>query len=122
MAKKNKNKKDDYIGFRTRTEKQKKEYTDQAKHLKESKKITKADIFEDGLLANLDVDSEDAFLLKKNIKRNKLADSLEEVKAYNEIIKAYNRRLKDLNPNRYKSLSVEDGTVKLYDQQGKRII
>ena len=121
MAKK-KNNKNDYIGFRTRTEEQKEEYTKQAKHLKESKHLTKADLFEDGILANLDVDSEEAFLLKKNIKRNRLANSLEEIKAYNEIIKAYNRRLKDLNPTRYKSLSVEDGTVKLYDQQGKRII
>lgn len=120
--KKKKNKKDDYIGFRTRTERDKKEFQDQSEQLKESKKLTKADLFKDGILANLDVDSEEAFLLKKNIKRNRLADALDEVRGYNEVIKAYNRRLKDLNPTRYKNLSVEDGTIKLYDQNGKKII
>ena len=50
MAKGNKNKTSDYVGFRAKNDKQKEEFYNRANTLKD-KGISKADIFEAGLLA-----------------------------------------------------------------------
>ena len=102
MAKNNKEKepKTDIFNFRTGSPETVKELKDRTKNIKKTKKITQ----------------------KENMKisiRNNAIDKLIET---NALIRAYNLRLKSLNPSRYKYLDEDEGTVKLYDEKGNRII
>ena len=118
MAKKNKNNSSDYVGFRAKTEEQKEEFYNRAETLK-SKGISKADIFEAGLLALENGSSEEQLLRKKNVLINERDSYLKEASDSNKRIEAYNRQLKD-RFSRYKNLDVNDNvlTIEILDKEG----
>ena len=89
MAKKNKNKTSDYVGFRAKNDKQKEEFYNRANTLKD-KGISKADIFEAGLLALENGSSEEQLLRKKNVLINKRNSYLKEASDSNKRIENYN--------------------------------
>ena len=124
MAKNNKEKepKTDIFNFRTGSPETVKELKDRTKNIKKTKKITQKEIYVTGLLVEEGKNEEQTILDKKNMKisiRNNAIDKLIET---NALIRAYNLRLKSLNPSRYKYLDEDEGTVKLYDEKGNRII
>ncbi len=124
MAKKDNGKgsKNDIINFRAGSEEKKKKYKDRIKKVTESKNIRQIEIIENGLLVEEGKDEEQTFLNKKNRMKAIRNNALDEVIKANAVIEAYNKRLKDLNPNRYKFLNEEDNVIKLYDEKGNRII
>ena len=107
------------IGFRTKSLRQKKNFQDRSKTLK-SKGITKADIFEAGLLALENGSSEEQLLRKKNFLINKRNEALKEASDSNKRIEAYNRQLKDRYSSRYENLPIEDNVIiiKIVDSSG----
>lgn len=121
MVKQDKRKKSSeiYIGFRTKTSSQKKDFYDRSKILK-AKGITKADIFEAGLLALEKGASEEQILRRKNLLINKRDEALKEANDSNKRIEAYNRQLKDKFSYRYKDLDVNDNVliIKTIDNSG----
>lgn len=125
MAKKKKEKeesKSDIFNFRTGTPEKKKELKERTSKLKNSKDITQKDIYINGLLVEEGKDEEQTVLNKKNLKKAVRNEALDLVIESNAVIRAYNLRLKALNPKRYKFLDEDEGTIKLYDEKGNRII
>lgn len=96
------------------------EFKKRAKNLKE-KGIIK-DIFEifiTGLEVHERKDYETATINKKIealVRRDKAITILIETNAE---IEAYNRRLKNINPNRYKDLKTDDKVLKIYTEDNK---
>lgn len=121
MAKRNKSKTSDYVGFRAKNEKQKEEFYNRANTLKD-KGISKADIFEAGLLALENGSSEEQLLRKKNVLINKRNSYLKEASDSNKRIEAYNRQLKTRFSERYKNLDVKDNvlTIEVTDSSGAK--
>lgn len=121
MAKKDKNKTSDYVGFRAKTEKQKEEFYNRADTLKE-KGISKADIFEAGLLALENGNSEEQILRKKNVLINERDSYLKKASDNNKRIEAYNRQLQD-RFSRYENLDFKDNvlTIEVYDKEGNKL-
>ena len=118
MAKRKTNKTSDYVGFRAKTEEQKEEFYNRADTLK-AKGISKADIFEAGLLALESGKSEEQILRRKNILINKRDEHLKEASDSNKRIEAYNRQL--INRfSRYENLDVNDNvlTIEVLDKEG----
>ena len=111
----------DLYNFRAGSAEKKDELKTRTKVVTESNNVTQKEIYEDGLLVNEGRDDERTFLNKKYMKKAMLNDALDTVAEMNAVIMAYNRRLKNLNPSRYKFLDDEDGVVKLYDEHGNRI-
>lgn len=124
MAKKNKEKgsKNDIINFRTGSEEKKEEYKKRIKKITESKGIKQIEIIENGILVEEGKDEEQTVLNKKNLKKSVRNEALDVVIQANAVIRAYNLRLKALNPSRYNFLDEDEGTIKLYDEKGNRII
>ena len=121
MAKRKTNKTSDYVGFRAKTEEQKEEFYNRANTLKD-KGISKADIFEAGLLALENGNSEEQILRKKNVLINKRNSYLKEASDNNKRIEAYNRQLKTRFSERYKNLDVKDNvlTIEITDSSGTK--
>lgn len=121
MAKKDKNKTSDYVGFRAKTEKQKEEFYNRADTLKE-KGISKADIFEAGLLALENGNSEEQILRRKNVLINERNEYLNKAMDSNLRIEAYNRQLYN-RFSRYKDLDFKDNvlTIEISDKEGNKI-
>lgn len=121
MAKGNKSKTSDYVGFRAKNEEQKEEFYNRANTLKD-KGISKADIFEAGLLALENGSSEEQLLRKKNVLINKRNSYLKEASDSNKRIEAYNRQLKTRFSERYKNLDVKDNvlTIEVTDSSGAK--
>lgn len=121
MTKKDKNKTSDYVGFRAKTEKQKKEFYNRANTLKE-KGISKANIFEAGLLALENGSSEEQLLRKKNVLINKRNKCLDEAIDSNKRIEAYNRQLQ-YKFSRHKDLNLADNVlnIEVLDNEGNKI-
>ena len=121
MAKRKTNKTSDYVGFRAKTEEQKEEFYNRANTLKD-KGISKADIFEAGLLALENGNSEEQILRKKNVIINKRNSYLKEASDNNKRIEAYNRQLKTRFSERYKNLDVKDNvlTIEVTDSSGTK--
>lgn len=121
MAKRKTNKTSDYVGFRAKTEEQKEEFYNRANTLKD-KGISKADIFEAGLLALENGSSEEQLLRKKNVLINKRNSYLKEASDNNKRIEAYNRQLKTRFSERYKNLDVKDNvlTIEVTDSSGTK--
>lgn len=121
MTKRKTNKTSDYVGFRAKTEEQKEEFYNRANTLKD-KGISKADIFEAGLLALENGSSEEQLLRKKNVLINKRNSNLKEASDSNKRIEAYNRQLKTRFSERYKNLDVKDNvlTIEVTDSSGTK--
>ena len=118
MRKRKSNKNSDYVGFRAKTEKQKEDFYNRSETLK-SKGISKADIFEAGLLALESGNSEEQILRRKNVLINKRDKHLREASDSNKRIEAYNRQLID-RFSRYENLDVNDNvlTIEVSDKEG----
>ena len=91
MAKKNKNNSSDYVGFRAKNEKQKEEFYNRSKTLKENG-FSKADIFEAGLLALEKGNSKEQLKRKKDKDINERDSYLRKDKELNNHIEAINRQ------------------------------
>ena len=109
----------DYIGFRAKTEAQKREFYKRSENLK-AKGYTKSDIFKAGLLALEKGESEQQLIYQKNKAINERDKYLMQTIALNEYIGAKNRRLKD-KFSRYKELNINDGVIILFDSKGNKI-
>lgn len=122
MAKRKTNKTSDYVGFRAKTEKQKEEFYNRANTLKD-KGISKADIFEAGLLALESGNSEEQILRRKNKEINERNELLKEALDINKRIEAYNRQLKFKPNGRYKEIDFLDNvlTINIFDKEGNEI-
>ena len=119
MAKKNKSNTSDYIGFRAKNDKQKAEFYYRANTLKD-KGISKADIFEAGLLALEKGNTIEQIQRKKNKAINERDSYLREAINLNNKIGAYNRQLKFKPDGRFKELNVKDNvlTIQFFDNEG----
>ena len=113
--------KNNLFNFRVDSEEKLAELKSRSKNLR-TKELSQADIFEDGLLVNEGKDEERTVLNKKQPKKAIRNEALEKLIETNAIIRAYNLRLKDLNPSRYRHLTEDEGTLELYDKNGKRIV
>ena len=110
----------DYIGFRAKTEAQKREFYKRSENLK-AKVYTKSDIFKAGLLALEKGESEQQLIYQKIKAINERDKYLMQTIALNEYIEAKNRRLKDKFNSRYKELNINDGVIILFDSNGNKI-
>ena len=110
----------DYIGFRAKTEAQKREFYKRSENLK-AKGYTKSDIFKAGLLALEKGESEQQLIYQKIKAINERDKYLMQTIALNEYIEAKNRRLKDKFNSRYKELNINDGVIILFDSNGNKI-
>lgn len=119
MAKGNRTKTSDYVGFRAKNDKQKEEFYNRANTLKD-KGISKADIFEAGLLALEIGNSIEQLQRKKNKEINERDSFLKEAINLNKHIEALNRQLKYKPDGRFKELNVEDQvlTIQILDNEG----
>lgn len=113
--------KNNIFNFRVGSEEDLKDLRKRTKELK-SKNTTPKEIYENGLLIEEGKQQEATYLAKKGLSKAVVNNALEEIISHNALIKAYNLRLKDLNPSRYKHLDQEDGVLKLFDENGNRII
>ena len=118
MAKKKSKKSADYVGFRAKHEQQKEEFYNRAETLKD-KGFTKADIFEAGLLALENGNSEEQLLRKKNVLINERDSYLKKASDNNKRIEAYNRQLKN-RFSRYEKLDFKDNVlpIQVFDTEG----
>lgn len=114
--------KNNLYNFRVESEEKLNDYKQRSKTLKSNKQINASEIYEDGLLVNEGKDEEQTILNKKNMKKAIRNNALEVVISNNAQIRAHNLRLKDLNKSRYKHLDPDDGTIKLFDEDGNRIV
>lgn len=123
VKKKNiKGSKSDIFNFRTGSHEKKEELKKRTDKLKKTKDITQREIYEAGLLVHEGQHQESSFLNKKTREIATRNDMLDELIKSNAAIQAYNLRLKSLNPQRYKHLNKDDGIIKLFNENGNRII
>lgn len=114
--------KNDIVNFRAGSEEKKDEYKERIRKATESNNIRQIEIVENGLLVIEGKDEEQTVLNKKNKTKAVRNEALDKVIESNALLRAYNLRLKALNPNRYKFLDEEEGVLKLFDEKGNRII
>lgn len=121
--KRNKTKrKNNIFNFRVGSEEDLKDLRKRTKELK-SKNTTPKKIYENGLLVEEGKYNDEAtYLAKKQLYKATVNKALDELASNNSLIKLCNIRLKDLNPSRFKHLDEEEGVLKLFDENGNRII
>lgn len=113
-------KKTKVFNFRTSEDK----LQDFRKRTKEAKanNSTPEEIYENGLLIEEAKDEEKTILNKKLLTISKRDEALYILSDYNHRIRAYNLRLKSLYPSKYKNLDPEKDVIKLFDENGNKII
>ena len=120
--KRNKTKrKNNIFNFRVGSEEDLKDLRKRTKELK-SQNTTPKEIYENGLLVEEGKNQEATNLAKKQLSKAIINRALDEIITNNSLIKAYNLRLKFDNKSRYRHLDEEDGVLKLFDENGNRII
>ena len=107
-------KKDNLIGFRTPTERDK----ERVKREAESLCMSMYELVEAGLRAERKPNTKQDLEYKKRslvYERDRLISDVQDL---NKRIEAYNRQLRDKYPNDYKDLPDSNGTLYIYDKDG----
>ena len=110
----------DIITINVGTEEKKNEYSERLKKATENR--NRIDIIEDGLLVAEGKNIEQTLLNKKHKQKAIIDNIFNNLLRELAVLKSYNTRLKNINPERYKDLKYDDGYLKLYDGNGNRII
>lgn len=107
-------------GYKVKSEEIKKNNQDTVKRLQKANKIeSPQDLLDIGIYIKEGANHETATLNKKVDAELRLEKAIDIIIECNALIEAYNRRLKDINPKRYKDLEITDNTLKLYTEEGK---
>ena len=110
-------KKDNLIGFRTPTERDKERIKKEA----ESLGLSMFELVEAGLKAERKPNTKQDLEYKRRSLIYERDRKITEVQDLNKRIEAYNLQLKDRFPEDYKDLSKEYGTVYVHDKDGNRL-
>lgn len=110
-------KKDNLIGFRTPTEKEKERIKEEAENLG----LSMYELVISGLKAERKINSESDILHRKKKAVNERNKYISLVNERNLLIEALNKQLKDKYKSKYKELSEEDQVINIYNDKGNRL-
>lgn len=110
-------KKDNLIGFRTPTEKDKEKIKEEAEALG----LSMYELVISGLKAEKKINSESDLLHRKKQAINERDRYISKVNEKNSLIEALNRQLKN-KYSKYEELSDQDKVLNIYDEKGNRLL
>ena len=110
-------KKDNLIGFRTPTEKDKEKIKEEAEALG----LSMYELVISGLKAEKNINSESDLLHRKKQAINERDRYISKVNEKNSLIEALNRQLKN-KYSKYEELSDQDKVLNIYDEKGNRLL